>query len=192
MIRFLSLQAVLVCLLMSASFVSAQRKTENVIVITLDGARNQEVFEGLDLEILKSVDKNAETSEVYKQYWAPLPLPRREKLMPFFWKVLMREHGSIAGNRILASRVETTNTHLFSYPGYSEILTGEARDSIINSNGSRTEPVPFISRFPAKEDEPPLQFSGKYFLLGCNEQNCHQPAEIVPCKCRLQRLSGRR
>lgn len=151
MIRFLSLQVVLVCLLMSASFVSAQRKTENVIVITLDGARNQEVFEGLDLEILKSVDKNAENSEVYKQYWAPQPLPRREKLMPFFWKVLMRDHGSIAGNRILASRVETTNTHLFSYPGYSEILTGEARDSIINSNDLGQNQFPSFLDFLQKK-----------------------------------------
>ena len=62
------------------------------------------------------------------------PEERREKLMPFFWKELMAKHGSIAGNRALGSSVSLTNTHRFSYPGYSEILTGEAHDDVIKSN----------------------------------------------------------
>ena len=46
----------------------------------------------------------------------------------------MREHGSIAGNPALGSRVQLTNRHWFSYPGYSEILVGRADDAAIKSN----------------------------------------------------------
>ena len=60
--------------------------------------------------------------------------------MPFFWGTLMREHGSIAGNARLGSSVTLTNTHRFSYPGYSEILLGEAHDDEIKSNDPMRNP----------------------------------------------------
>lgn len=129
------------------SFIFAQNKTNNVILITLDGARTQEIFGGLDLEILKSVDKNAEKSETYKKFWDASPNTRREKLMPFFWKTLMKTQGSIAGNRTLKSTVETTNKMFFSYPGYSEILTGQAHDDVIHSNGFGQNPFPSVLDF---------------------------------------------
>jgi hypothetical protein len=53
--------------------------------------------------------------------------------MPFFWSLVTRE-GSIAGNRKLGSAVGLTNRHWFSYPGYAEILLGEAHDDAIKSN----------------------------------------------------------
>ena len=61
--------------------------------------------------------------------------------MPFFWGTLMREHGSIAGNQALGSSVTLTNSHRFSYPGYSEILLGEAHDDTIKSNDPRAQSV---------------------------------------------------
>jgi hypothetical protein len=114
--------------------VSAQRKTENVILITLDGARTQEIFSGFDAELYKKIQKEAETRPFYKKFWAATAEQRRELVMPFFWQDLIKNHGSIAGNRNLGSEVKTTNNHLFSYPGYSEIVTGEAHDDIIDSN----------------------------------------------------------
>ena len=110
---------------------------DNVILITLDGARVQEMFGGLDLEILRSTLKKGQTAEdqpVYRRFWAETAAARREKLMPFFWKTLMSEHGSIAGNGMLGSAVRLTNRHRFSYPGYSEMLVGEAHDDVIKSN----------------------------------------------------------
>ncbi|HKQ75066.1 MAG TPA: alkaline phosphatase family protein [Blastocatellia bacterium] len=117
-------------------------KTENVILITLDGARTQEVFGGLDLEVLKSTTKkgSVEDTVLYKKYYAETPEKRREKLMPFFWGALMKQHGSIAGNRGLGSAAMTTNKMWFSYPGYSEILTGQAHDDVINSNDKKRNP----------------------------------------------------
>jgi hypothetical protein len=127
----------------------AQGNTQNVILVTLDGARNEEIFGGLDLEILKSITKEGpiEDAPLYKKYWAPTPEQRRAKLMPFFWGVLMKQYGSIAGNRRLGSTVEITNGHRFSYPGYSEILTGQARDDVINSNDKKRNPYGTVLEF---------------------------------------------
>ena len=127
----------------------AQGKTENVILITLDGARTQEIFTGADLEILKSKTRrgNVEDTALYKKYWASTPTERREKLMPFFWGTLMKQYGSIAGNRSLGSTVMTTNKMWFSYPGYSEILTGQAHDDVIKSNDAKRNPYPSVLEF---------------------------------------------
>lgn len=127
----------------------AQTKTENVILITFDGARTQEVFGGLDLDILKDKTKRGkvEDSTLYKKYWAATPEERRLKLMPFFWGTLMKEHGSIAGNRSLNSSVMTTNRMWFSYPGYSEILTGQAHDDVINSNDRKRNQFTSVLEF---------------------------------------------
>jgi hypothetical protein len=134
-----------------ASPAAANLETRNVILITLDGARTQEIFGGLDDEIFKAVlakeKKTPQQSEVYRRYAAATPEERRQKLMPFFWGTWMKEHGSIAGNRARKSTVQLTNTHRFSYPGYNEILTGEARDKEIDSNDMRRNPFPTVLEF---------------------------------------------
>ena len=56
------LSVTLLIVLVSGFAIGAQNKTRNVILITLDGARNQEIFGGLDTEIFLSADKNAEQS----------------------------------------------------------------------------------------------------------------------------------
>lgn len=107
-----------------------------VVLITLDGARTQEVFGGLDAAVLKSTlkeDQKVEDSPLYKTFWAPTPEERRRKLLPFFW-TLVTEQGSIAGNRALGSSVTLRNRMWFSYPGYAEILGGDAFDKDITSN----------------------------------------------------------
>lgn len=110
---------------------------DNLILITLDGARTEEIFGGLDLDILRSTltEKAVlEEQPVFKRFNAPSPEERRRKMMPFFWDTLVTEHGSIAGNPRLQSSVTLTNQHRFSYPGYAEILLGEAHDEVIKSN----------------------------------------------------------
>ena len=80
---------------------AAAQSPPAVILVTLDGARVEEVFGGLDASVVESQLKNGQRLEdqpLYKRYWAPTPEARREKLMPFFWGTLMQAHGSIAGN----------------------------------------------------------------------------------------------
>lgn len=145
--RYCILQIVAFLFFTCAAF--AQNRTENVILITLDGARTQEVFGGIDIDILKDKTRRGkvEDSALYKKYWAETAEERRMKLLPFFWGVLMKEHGSIAGNRALGSSVMTTNRMWFSYPGYSEILTGQANDGVINSNDRVRNPNTTVLEF---------------------------------------------
>jgi hypothetical protein len=129
---------------------AAQPPGHNVILVTLDGARVEEMFGGLDVEVLRSTmgkTERVEESPVYKRYWAADPIARREKLLPFFWGTLMRDHGSIAGNRKLGSRVGLANRHWFSYPGYAEMLVGRARDDVIKSNDPVQNPSPTVLEF---------------------------------------------
>jgi hypothetical protein len=133
--------------LIAVSPAFAQNRTENVILITLDGARTQEIFGGLDADVFRSVNKDFEKSLAYKRFSAATATERRAKLMPFFWNTLMRDHGSIAGNRELKSSVQTTNKLWFSYPGYSEILTGQAHDDVIKSNSHPQNPYPSVLDF---------------------------------------------
>jgi hypothetical protein len=121
----------------SAPSAAAQADRQAVILVTLDGARTEEIFGGLDAEVFKSAlgeKQILEEQPAYKRFWAATPTERREKLMPFLWGTLLKEHGSIAGNRAANSPATVTNTHRFSYPGYSEILLGEAHDDTIKSN----------------------------------------------------------
>jgi hypothetical protein len=109
---------------------------DTVVLITLDGARHEEIFGGLDVDILKSTlkeNQRVEDSPVYQRFWAPTPDERRRKLMPFFWR-LVTEEGSIAGNAALGSEARLTNQMRFSYPGYAELLLGQAFDAEIRSN----------------------------------------------------------
>ena len=120
-----------------ATGTAGQDAQSRVILITLDGARVEEMFGGLDVTALRSTLRQNEKIEehpTYQRFWADTPERRREKLMPFFWGTLMREHGSIAGNVRIGSSVTLTNRHRFSYPGYAEVLLGEAHDDVIASN----------------------------------------------------------
>lgn len=119
----------------------------NAILITLDGARTQEIFGGLDLEVLRAglkKDETVEQTRVYQQFWAETPEARREKVMPFFWTEWMTAHGSIAGHRAKGSRFGVRNTRRFSYPGYAEILTGAPHDAVIDSNDNRRYEFPTV------------------------------------------------
>jgi len=116
--------------------------TEHIVLITLDGARGEEIFGGLDLDVLRSTLRDGQKPEdapVYRRFWASTPEQRRRKLMPFFW-TLVSERGSIAGNRRLGSAVQLANRHWFSYPGYAEILLGEPHDAEIKSNDPLRNP----------------------------------------------------
>jgi len=134
-------------LVVTAAPAAQPTAARNLILITLDGARVQEIFGGLDVEVLRAglkKDERLEETRAYKQYWAATPEARRARVMPFFWNEWMAAHGSIAGNRAAGSRFGITNTHRFSYPGYAEILTGEAHDAVIDSNDNRRYAFPTL------------------------------------------------
>ena len=112
--------------------------TENIVIVTLDGMRWQEVFRGADREILQNKKYTHDTSGAFADFWEEDPLARRENLFPFLWSVIARE-GQIYGNRHYANKVDNANPYKFSYPGYSEIFTGYP-DPAVNSNEKIVNP----------------------------------------------------
>ena len=120
-----------------------QGRTENVILITTDGLRWQEVFSGADPELMnKEQGGVANTNALAKAYWRETPEARREALMPFFWKKIARQ-GQLYGNQNKGSVARITNDKRFSYPGYNEILTGYANPEI-TSNAKILNPTPTV------------------------------------------------
>lgn len=112
--------------------VAAQSKTENIVIVTLDGMRWQELFGGADSVLLRNSNYTKERQNTTKLFWEVNQKERREKLFPFIWNTIS-VHGQIHGNRKEGSKVNVANPYHFSYPGYNEILTGFP-DSAVNSN----------------------------------------------------------
>lgn len=146
-IRSFAVAAVAATLCLTAG--AQGRKTERVVLVTLDGARWQDVFTGLDEALLRDVtpkDVDVTTTTAYRRFWARSAVERREKLMPFLWRTVARD-GALAGDRTRGSVVAVANAHRFSYPGYSEMLTGQAHDDVIRSNDAIRNPFPSVLQF---------------------------------------------
>lgn len=123
---------VTICLLLGLQTSFAQR-TRNVVVITFDGYRWKDLFNGADSSNLFGKKFTSQDSAWrVRKYWSTDLNQRRAKLMPFFWNYLAK-HGQIYGNRNYGNMVNVTNRYWFSYPGYNEIFTGYP-DTLINSN----------------------------------------------------------
>jgi hypothetical protein len=119
--------------LFSAAFAFSQtRKTENLIIVTLDGMRWQEVFGGVDADLLANKKYTRDSADIIKRFWADDLHERRKKLFPFLWSVV-EANGQLYGNRNNGSFVNNANPYWFSYPGYNEIFTGYP-DTAVNSN----------------------------------------------------------
>jgi Type I phosphodiesterase / nucleotide pyrophosphatase len=113
--------------------VQAQKtKTENIILITLDGMRWQEIFNGADSSFMKQ-QQHLKDEHLKLKYWRDDLSERRKALLPFFWNTIASK-GQLYGNRTLGSKVDVTNNQLFSYPGYNELLTGHADNERVHSN----------------------------------------------------------
>jgi len=110
----------------------AQHKTANVIIVTLDGMRWQEVFGGADAAIIANKNFTYDSEQVVKDFWNDDVNERRKKLFPFFWNTIAA-NGQLYGNRNKGSFVNVANPYRFSYPGYNEIFTGYP-DTAVNSN----------------------------------------------------------
>jgi len=119
-------------------------RTQNVIVVMMDGLRWQEVFRGADPELLKMLGPDTlgqpkeRTAAAQRLYGRATVEERRQALMPFLWSVAAAQ-GQLFGNRDLGSDSHVTNGLNFSYPGYNETLTGFA-DPRIHSNDNIPNP----------------------------------------------------
>jgi len=112
-------------------------KTKNLIIVTLDGMRWQEVFSGADSVLINS-KYTEDKDEVKKKYWSSSAMERRKMLFPFLWTTVAGK-GQLYGNRTLGNTVALSNPYHFSYPGYNELFTGFP-DKRMNTNDAIANP----------------------------------------------------
>jgi Metalloenzyme superfamily len=105
---------------------------ENLFVITIDGFRWQEIFNGADPSLISDTTYTPDTATMKMLYWHNDPSERRKKLLPFFWNIVATK-GQLYGNRNYNNKVNTANLYRCSYPGYNEIFTGHT-DIMVSNN----------------------------------------------------------
>lgn len=150
---FQAMKTLLVVTLAFLSFTNASaqsRKTENLVIIVLDGMRWQEVFEGADSVLINKTQFTRNKDRVKSRFWDDDFKKRREKLMPFLWNTVVSK-GVAYGNRNFENTADVTNPFRLTYPGFSEMLTGFA-DPAISSNRLVTSKSQNVLEFINKQN----------------------------------------
>ncbi|HTJ48821.1 MAG TPA: BamA/TamA family outer membrane protein [Cyclobacteriaceae bacterium] len=143
-------RAIILLLLLSQLNGFAQLKTKKIILVTLDGFRWQELFQGADSSILFN-KRYVQDQHVINNFWGSSETERRQKLLPFFWNVIGSQ-GQLYGNRAYHNNVNCTNPYWFSCPGYSEMLVGFV-DHAVNSNDNIQNPNQTVLDFINQQTE---------------------------------------
>ncbi len=138
----------LVTVLMAGSVSAA----ENVVFVTWDGFRWQELFGGAEERLIsKESGGVSDGADIKAIYWRDTPEARREILLPFFWGELAKR-GQVFGDPSRKAVARVTNGKKFSYPGYNEMFVGFADDRI-DSNNKVPNPninvLEYLNRQPA-------------------------------------------
>lgn len=120
-------------------------KTENIVIVTLDGMRWQEVFGGVDAVLVNDSIFNHNRKGLKETFWSENKEERRSKLFPFFWDTIATQ-GQLYGNREYDNKLDNANPYWFSYPGYNEIFTGYP-DTAISSNAKVPNPNTNVLEF---------------------------------------------
>ena len=139
----------------SAGAVSARvtrpLRTRNVILVTVDGLRIQELFTGMDPIVAQKEKRSGiyDLERTRKRFWRDTPEERRAALLPYFWGTLAPQ-GIVLGDKWKGSSVHPKNPLLFSAPGYMEILTGQYQPDVV-SNDVKRYPHPTVLEFVRRE-----------------------------------------
>lgn len=152
---------ILIISLLFTGFISRAQKTENIFLVTMDGFRWQELFNGAADSLMMHPDFVQDSDTLFSQFWHENVNQMRELLMPFFWQVIGKD-GILLGNRNCKNRVNVSNKFWFSYPGYSEIFCGLADDQRITSNDYIPNPNQTIFEFINQQPG----FAGKVASIG--------------------------
>ncbi len=149
------------CCAFAAPAFPADRATENVILVIADGLRWQEVFRGVDNDMITTANSVSNPDAFRPEFDAATTEARRARLMPFLWDHVAK-HGQLYGNRDRGSVAHVTNKFWFSYPGYNELVTGYADDTSITTN--RKIPNPNTTVFEWLEKKP--EYEGRVAAFG--------------------------
>src|SRR6478672_1444777 len=107
---------------------------DNLVFVTWDGFRWQELFAGAEEALLsKEIGGVPEVPALQSAFWRDSREQRRAALLPFFWGTVARQ-GQVFGDPSRGAASRVTNGRNFSYPGYNEMFVGFADDAIISNN----------------------------------------------------------
>jgi hypothetical protein len=144
------LSFIVITLFISSALLAQQPKDRKIVIVTFDGLRWSEVFNGADsTKFHKGLVKAKDSVQKIATFWNQNSMLRRTQMMPFLWKTIGTK-GQLYGNRLLGSNVNVTNTFWFSYPGYNEIFTGFA-DPRINTNDYAPNPNETVQEYINKQ-----------------------------------------
>lgn len=136
------------------------KKDTRLIVITIDGLRWQEVFDGAEENLITDSKQVRDTELTRKTYWRATPEERREVLMPFTWNTIAKK-GIIIGNRNKNSMMQVANKTNISYPGYCEMMTGMVDEAI-----TENDPVDNLHRNVLEAANEDARYKGKVVMYG--------------------------
>jgi hypothetical protein len=114
---------------------------KKIFIITMDGFRWEEVFNGADSLLLQDTKSGLAKA----MFWNQSLAERRKKLLPFLWNVIGTQ-GQVFGNRAKGNKVNVANPYGISYPGYSELLTGKVDLSIYNNEKKKNSNPNLLER----------------------------------------------
>ena len=120
-------------------------RTRNVVLVTFDGVRIQELFGGMD-EVIAANEKRSGIYDIERArslYDRPTADERRAALFPYLWGALAPQ-GVVLGDKARGSHVTLRNPHAFSYPGYMEILTGRYQPEVTTNDFKRYPHTTFL------------------------------------------------
>ena len=167
----------------------------SVVLVTIDGTRWQEIFAGADPGLLEKEKETGEIPAARKAFWRESAQERRRALAPFLWDTVARE-GQLIGNVDRGSQILVTNRYRISYPGYHELLSGFASETI---DSNRQVPNPDVTVLEWLERRPGFRGSVAAFCSWdlfpsiLNRERCGFPIDIgesPPMGSLLGRLAG--
>lgn len=157
-LKGLVLSSVASLALMTAPSLAAEQK---LVLITFDGVRWQDVFRGADPRLVD--DKAYVHPDLKADVLDPAYVQVKDRaaaLMPFMHGVVAKQ-GVLIGNRDQGQCASVANDMWFSYPGYSEIVTGKPDPSIVENDkiwNPRRSFLEFLNEQPG--------FKGKVAMVG--------------------------
>ncbi len=162
-----------------STFIVAQASTkpENIFIITTDGFRWQEIFNGADYQLISNEKYTKDTALTKEMYWNDDGQVRRKMLMPFFWNVIAQK-GQLYGNRLFDNKMNMKNLYKISYPGYNEIFTGYADKYFIPNTPVRNRNInilEYLNQLPAYKGKVAAFTSWNVFPYILNEKRSKLP-----------------
>ena len=117
--------SVLCAIFFQTAVAQTAKEPPNIFIITIDGFRWQEIFNGADPLIMSNPAYVKDTSLLQERFGGESAEIRRKNLLPFFWSTIARQ-GQLYGNRNYNNKADVKNFYKISYAGYNEIFTGYA------------------------------------------------------------------